>query len=374
MLQQVSRRAFLATIGAAAACAPAATPGPDSPGSAAKAAWEQEWDTLVAAAKKEGKVVVHAPVGAGFREALDEFMKAFPGIELDLQQYPEAATYGQKIRQERAAAIYSLDAAILPVAGVFQELKPHGVLDPLRPFLFRPDVMDDKAWDGGFEFQWMDTEKQFTFRMRRDVSHQLWINTDLVKEGEIKTIDDLLDPKWKGRISIADPRQGAMYLPMTALKLNGREDAIRKFIVDQQPAIIRDRRQAPEALIRGRYAIAVGILPQVVQEYVAQGVGKNAKNIELPEMDFQPSDTVHVYNKAPHPNAAKLFVNWMLTKEAQTAYCNALKFNSSRLDVPVVEPFNVPRPGFVYKVRNQEEVQPAIVEVQQLLLDLTKGM
>jgi len=373
MLQQVSRRAFLATIGAAA-CAPAATPTTDSPGSAAKAAWEQEWDSLVAAAKKEGKVVVHTAVGAGFREALDEFTKAFPSIELDLQQYPEAATYGQKIRQERQAGIYSLDVAVLPVAGVFHELKPMGALDPLRPILFRPDVLDDKAWDGGFEFQWMDIDKNVAFRVRRDATNQIWINTDLVKEGEIKTIDDLLDPKWKGRISTADPRQGAMYLPMTALKLNGREDAIRKFWTDQQPAIIRDRRQAPEALIRGRYAIGVGVLIQVIQEFWAQGVGKNVKNLEMTELAYQPSDTVQVYNKAPHPNAAKLFANWILTKEGQTAWATHVKYNSSRNDVPVADPANMPKPGVVYKVRNQEEIQPAIAEVQALLLELTKGM
>lgn len=373
MLQQVSRRAFLATIGAAA-CAPAATPTTALSGSAAKAAWEQEWDSLIAAAKKEGKVIVHTAVGTGFREALDEFMKAFPGVEVDLQQYPEAATYGQKIRSERAAGVYSLDAAVLPVAGVFQELKPMAALDPLRPLLVRPDVIDDKAWDGGFEFQWMDVDKNLTFRVRRDVTHQLWINTDLVREGEIKTIDDLLDPKWKGRISIADPRQGAMYLSMTALKLNGREDAVRKLMTDQQPAIIRDRRQAPEALIRGRYAIAIGILWQVIQEYMSQGVGKNVKTVELTEMAYQPSDTVQVYNKAPHPSAAKLFVNWVLTKEGQTAWSSNLKYNSSRLDVAVAEPANMPKPGVVYKLRNQEEIQPVIGEVQQLLLDLTKGM
>ncbi len=375
MVGNLSRRGFLQVAGgaAAAACAPAASP-TSTASSGAKAAWETERENLIAAAKQEGKIVVHTAAGAGFRESLEKFAEAFPGIGLEHQQFPEAATYGEKIRKERAAGIYSLDAALLPVAGVFQELKPHGIVAPLRPLPFRPDVLDDKAWDGGFEAQWMDTDKQLVFRTRRDTVHPVWINTDMVKDGEIKTPEDLLNPKWKGQIVVADPRQGAFYLSMTALRLNGKEDVLKKLFIEQQPAIIRDRRQHPESVIRGKYPIGIGILWQFYVEFLNNGVGKNVKNVDMPEFDYQPSDTVHVYDKAPHPSAAKLFANWVLTKEGQAPYSANVAYNSSRLDVPVAEPANMPKPGVVYMLRNQEEVQPAIVETQNLLNELAKGL
>src|SRR5947207_5723548 len=103
MAHGVSRRGFLQAAGVAAAataCAPGATPSTTAP-SGTKAAWEAEWDSLIQAAKQEGKIVVHTAAGTGFREAIEKYSEAFPGIDLEHQQFPEAATYGEKIRKER---------------------------------------------------------------------------------------------------------------------------------------------------------------------------------------------------------------------------------------------------------------------------------
>ena len=72
----------------AAACAPAALPPAPpvttggAPAPAAKAAWEQEWDVLVAAAKKEGRVDLNWILGGagGYQRCVDDFNKAFPGV------------------------------------------------------------------------------------------------------------------------------------------------------------------------------------------------------------------------------------------------------------------------------------------------------
>ncbi|MSQ28707.1 MAG: hypothetical protein EXR51_11320 [Dehalococcoidia bacterium] len=166
----ISRRSFVRIGGLgllAGACTPvvtAPTPG-DAPTSgvaapASNPGWEVEWDKLVTAALQEGKVVVQTAAGAGHRKALEEFNKAFPGVEVVEQTFPDSSTYVPKVKAERQAGIYSLDAAVTAPGSMLQQLKPEGVFDPLRPVLIRPDILDDKVWEGGFEQQWLDLENR----------------------------------------------------------------------------------------------------------------------------------------------------------------------------------------------------------------------
>lgn len=55
-------------------------------------------------------------------------------------------------------------------------------------------------------------------------------------------------------------------------------------------------------------------------------------------------------NRAPHPNAAMVFLNWLLTKEGQTAWSKGMGYVSRRLDVPTdhVESYWVPKAGVKY--------------------------
>ncbi len=161
MSNEPSRRGFLrvgalASAGWGAACAPAAPPPPAAApvvpaAGSQKAAWETEWDKLVKAARKAGKVVIQTPAGAGFRPAIDAFAKAYPGIEPEQQGFPDSNAYIPKITGERQAGIFNFDVGATTVTPLLQAFKPQGFLDPLRPVLIRPDVLDDKAWIGGFE-------------------------------------------------------------------------------------------------------------------------------------------------------------------------------------------------------------------------------
>jgi iron(III) transport system substrate-binding protein len=380
-LNSVTRRMFVRIGGlglAASACAPAAAPpaaapAGGAPAAAAKPGWEADWQKLIEAAKQEKQVVVQTGTGAGYREALEEFTKAFPGVEAVQQAFPDAATYVPKIRAERQAGVFSLDVAVTPPTSALQQLKPDGAYDPLRPLLFRPDILDDKVWDGGFELQWCDVDKKLAFFVQRDVNHNVYINTDLVKASELTKPEDLVDPKWKGKYVMADPRQGAVRLPMTSLWLNNKKDLIKKLLIDGEPQVIRDRRQNVEALVRGRVSFAVGILKAVLNEFRKDGLAKNIVALDLPEMDYQPHDIALYFNRAPHPNAAKLFLNWILTKEGQTAWSKHVFVNANRTDVPLVNPEDAPKPGVVYKNRNQEEIYPVVGEVEKHIADLLKA-
>lgn len=377
-IKAVSRRGFLQSgavtaAGLAAACAPSAQAPASGPASSTgnRAEWEQKWDELVAAAKKEGKVVVQVPVGAGYRQALEVFAKAFPGVEPEEQAFPDGATYVPKIQGERRAGIYSFDVAAVPAIPPLQILKHEGAYESLRPVIFRADVMDDKVWHGGFEGHWADIPKQIAFRFQTQVQKSFFINTDLVKPEEITKLDDYLNPKWKGKIIMSDVRQGYVYSPSSVLRKLKGDDWLKRLLIDQQPEQVRDRRQAVEGIVRGRHPLAFGIHPFILQDFRNEGLAKNIRHAELSDYPGTAGgDIVLLFNKAPHPNAATLFINWLLTKEGGQAWSTNTKANSGRIDVPIVDENSAPKSGVKYPDPTQEEALPFVGETQEWLIKL----
>ncbi len=378
--EPIGRRGFLATSGAVGAglglagCAPAAPVSAPAAPQAGKAEWERQWEELVAAARKEGALtVMSSPVATGYDKAVQDFSQAFRGIDADLRSFPGVADYAPKLTQERQAAIYSFDVALVPTAPEVQDLINGGMFDPVRPLMVRPDVLDEKAWIEGFDRGFQDLKRATNYAHLYQVNRPFLINTDLVKEGEIKTVQDLLDPKWKGKIFMADPRTGAAFLSMTVVRRNHGDDVVKRLIVDQEPIFSRDRRQLVELVMRGRYPIGLPSSPApVIKEFRDAGLAGNLKQPELPKVSFVVMYSVMVFNRAPHPNAAKLFINWLLTKESQAAISKYVAINSRRSDVPPVDPETVRTPGVEYVEMNREEIYPEIVKTQEFLAELVK--
>ena len=147
VLPSVTRRTFgasaLSAIGAA--CAPAAAPQSTAP-QPTGAAWEREWDQLVADAKKEGAVSVMSLVGSGYAATVQSFADAFPGVEGQHQGFAGVTIYEPKIRQERAAGVYSFDVALVPMSVNQLDMRNAGIFEDTKGVFFRPDVRDDKSW------------------------------------------------------------------------------------------------------------------------------------------------------------------------------------------------------------------------------------
>lgn len=346
------RRGFLsvaALAGAAmgAACAPAAvpaSPGTSAPASQAKAGWEVEWEKLVEAARKEGKVVVMTLAGEGYRKQMAEFEAAFPGIEVE-HSGMFARDWAPRVLQERNAGLYAWDVAGPPTVTSFGSLFPENVFDPIRPAIFRPDVLGDQNWQGGFEFGFADTDKKWVFGYGWNLEGGFYVNTNLVKEGEIKSFKDLLDPRWKGKIAIADPRTGgASAAPLAVADLKHGDAAIKQFFEDQAPVLFREPRQGAEQVVRGQVAVTIGTTEPVMAEFRAQGL-TNVKRLFPDDFSFLFQDVVWLMNRAPHPNAARLYINWLLSKQGQEAYANNVKQNSRRKDVAPVDRSLLPPEG-----------------------------
>jgi iron(III) transport system substrate-binding protein len=270
---------------------------------------------------------------------------------------------------ERRAEQYLVDVHVGGPETVNLQLKPEGAFDPLRPALIRPDLLDDTTWLGGFDDGWMDREKQFTYGFQGTLSEHVWVNREFIPESELSSVEQLVDPKWKGMISWNEPRAagGGSAVAGYWLALKG-EDWLRQ-LFEQDVVPTRDLRQQVEWVVRGRYPIAVGGDDTFLVEFRRQGLGQRVETLDL----YSPLGgrqgpafgNAMLMNRAPHPNAAKIYLNWLLSQEGQASWTRITDRNSRRLDVQGPERA-APRPGVKYLVINREENQPYIQQAMQL--------
>ncbi len=383
-----TRRSFLrvaGVTGAAAvtvACGPAQAPAPSpavpsSPGAAAGArpAWQMDWDSLVAAAKQEAKLVTVSYHGNAYRKALNAFELAFPGITVDHQHAPSSSLFIPKVTQERKASVYSFDILSAPASNYLNLLLPGGAFESLRSAIIkRPDVVDDKNWRLGFEYGFVDKEKQYCYMPEGQLLTFLWINTDMVKPEEFKSGRDLLDPKWKGKIVAADVRSGNTNTGLASLRKIFGDDFVRRLVLEHGVSYRRTGADVAPEMVRGAYPVGIGFQRSDLTTFLEQGVGKNLKALHLPEArTFATLGGKFIFNRAPHPNAAKLFINWALTKEGQAVFSKETGDNSLRTDVPPAQPEDVPTPGMQMFDTTIDENDKFQVENRKWLEDLMKG-
>jgi iron(III) transport system substrate-binding protein len=355
----------------AAAASPAASPAaqaaPASPG-----ATTAEWNAVVEAAKKEGTVSVATYAGTNYRKVMDDFEAANPGVKVEHTQFQSSSRdYVPRLLQERKASLYAWDVAIMPSPEMLRQVKPAGGLAPIRPLIVHPEALKDSNWSDGFEGGFLDTDKQYSYAFMRSLSQSLWVDSSQIKDGEIKSYKDLLDPKWKGKIIAGDPRtKGSGFNLATTLRLRTKDDSlIKQLWADQEAVLNTDARQLTEGVARGRYPIGLGAISvQILKDMVAAGVGDNVKWIPMPEMDylFSGSNILQHIANAPHPAAAKLFVNWLLTKEGSTSYGRNIQDNSRRVDVEPFDPSILPPKGTDYILLDKEDVLPEIEKSQEI--------
>jgi iron(III) transport system substrate-binding protein len=325
---------------------------------AEKTDWKKEWEKTLAAAHKEGTVVLAGPAPPAYREGLGVFQKVFPEIRLEYAP-SSGRDFAPRILAERRAAKFLWDVHIGGAGTPNQMLKPEGVIDPLMPALILPDVLDNDAWSGGFADGWMDQEDRYIYAFSGRVTPQVQVNWDVVSSRELTKVEDLLDPKWRGKISWNEPRAQGSGGAVAGywLYLFG-EDFFRK-LLKQDIAPVRDLRQQAEWAVRARYPIAIGVDDTYLKIFQDQGVGRNIKPFafETPAGGGRIGPgfgTILLVNRAPHPNAAKVFINWVLSREGQTAYVKASEINTRRLDVTVGPPETQPKKGIKYFNINKE--------------------
>jgi ABC-type Fe3+ transport system substrate-binding protein len=344
--------------------------------SAKPTAAASEWDQVVAAANAEKTVAVATYAGTGHRKVIEAFQAAYPGIQVEHSQFQSSSRdYIPRVLQELKAGLHSFDLALMPPQEMLRQLRPVDGLAPIRPALIRPDVLDDKNWLDNFESGFLDKDKRWGYALVSLKSDDFWINTEMVNESEIRSLKDILDPKWKGKIVGGDPRtKGSGFQPATVMRLmTSGDDIMKRLYVDQEVVVSADARQLTEFMVRGRYPIGVGAIDRVIlKDFQAQGIGNGLKPIDIPEGTYLYSQTgiLWMLNGPPHPNAAKVYANWLLSKEGGAAWSEHIGDNSRRSDVPVADESKVPTRGVQYLNIQAED----LLDEQQKTQDLAKQL
>ena len=313
--------------------------------------WEKEWNETLAAAKKEGKVVVAGSPDPVMRnEIIPKFTSRF-GIPVEFLA-GRSSQIVARVRTERAAGIYAIDLYLAGPDTTANTLHGEKLIDPLKPLFTLPEVTDGSKWKTGKPW-FVDPEERFVLRPFSSVANILFINTDHVKPEEVPSAKDLLNPKWKGKISTEDPRttgSGANLASRFYIQLG--EEFVKKLYIDQKPVSTRERRQFSDWLARGTQPICLNCREDDVRPLQKEGF----KLLEIFELsDMSPTINASpwlltVANRAPHPNATRVFVNWLASKEGIEIYARGYGSATLRTDIDesFLNPRNVPRSGVKY--------------------------
>ena len=313
---------------------------------------EKSWDETLAAAKKEGKVVVAgAPDPVMRNEVIPAFTKRY-GIEVDYVA-GRSGNIVERVKIERASGVYSMDAYLPGSDTMFNVLYPEKMIDPLKPMLVLPEVIDPSKWKKG-KLWFMDPEEQYALRLFNSVDSLLFINTDHVKPEEMTEVQHLLNPKWRGKISTEDPRLDSGNGGNTAARFYKQlgPDFVKALYIDQKPVVSRDRRQFSDWLARGSHPVCLSCREDDLRGLRQDGFKflkvYNLKGL-VTSVNASPF-LVAVANKAPHPNAARVFLNWLAGKEALQIYSRGFGAATLRTDVDesFLDPRLIPDPHLEY--------------------------
>jgi ABC-type Fe3+ transport system substrate-binding protein len=166
-----------------------------------------------------------------------------------------------------------------------------------------------------------------------------------VKPGEITNAKDLLHPKWTGRIASST---GFSAFAAASISRSWGTDVVRRLVVDQRPAFGEGGRVLAEKLVLGGYPIALGLSPKGLRPFREQGLADAIAYLDLPDVDIVLSTAMLHFERAPHPAAARLFANWVLTQQGQEFLTSTYPTNSARTDVAPFDPDTVGAAGKTY--------------------------
>ena len=291
-----------------------------------------EWQRVVAAAKKEGKVVIGAPPGSDFRNEAQAALKKRFDVDAEFIQAP-GPNLMSKVVAEKQAGAASVDAFLIgPCTG--NSLLKADLFEPLAPAMVLPEVKDPAKWFGGHLWADNQTGKNLLYSFVAQITPSLYYNTQLVKPQEVRSYNDLLDPKWKSKIGLRDPRVPGGGLAMWAFLLDLKgEEYIRK-LAQQEMFVGRNARQIADALAKGTLSLTIGVGYRDFGAFLDANLPvKHLPTLKEGTYVSGGNGIIGIIKGAPHPNAAKLVFNWLLSREGQELHGKTAQQPTRRLDV-----------------------------------------
>ena len=292
--------------------------------SAAETKIDAEWSGTVAAARKEGKVSVFLYQRSNIETAVKAFEKTFPDIQV-VTASTSAAETGPRLMAERRAGKFLWDVCLCGPTTPLVALYPAKALDPIKPALLLPEVTDaTKWWESKHQYMDPDGSHIFVFIGSVDMPN-LFYNKNLVHPDEFKSYWDMIKAKWRGKIVAVDPRQPGRPRVGTRVLYN-LPDLGEKFLTrlfsEMDVGLSRNDRQALDWLAVGKYALC--LFCGNIEAARAQGLPveefQTYRWTETPAISSGSNGSIALMNQAPHPNAARVFINWLLSRDGQISF------------------------------------------------------
>jgi iron(III) transport system substrate-binding protein len=280
--------------------------------------------SLTDAAKKDGKVVIYGQGGDEWTPIIKAFNQRYPGIQVEAQDMRGREAREKIIAEQGAGQV----VADLVTSGeqTMAELREGGFLQPYKS----PEL----------RFVYKEFLDQLGFRNAYRINiYGITINTRLVPPAdEPKSWKDLVNPKYRGKIASQDPRGsgGAFGILACLSKIHGME-FIRQ-LAKQNIFFGSNNSQLVVGLVRGEHGLMISSNWTDTAFQKAFKRGGPVKFIKPEEGIRAVQISFSVVKNAPHPNAAKLFIDWNLSEEGQKLLTQELEYTPARKEIPAKSP------------------------------------
>ncbi|MFQ5852279.1 MAG: ABC transporter substrate-binding protein [Candidatus Binatia bacterium] len=256
---------------------------------------------LIKGAKKEGAVTIYTSMRQDQSTPFTKvFNKRFPFLKVNAFR-TAASRQVAKVQAEFNAGRHEVDVMNNNPAGAYT-VRGFGVLDPYPS-------PERKSFPASYK------DKKGYFTPIYVIPVVLGYNPTLVKPEEVpRRYEDLLAPKWKGKMSL-DTDDFEWFIAL--LQHFGREKGLQfmKSLARQRLSMRRGRTLQTQLLMAGEQRIAIALHAHTVLDFKEKGAP-----IDWTILDpyFAKPNSIMLAKNAPHPHAAALFIDWALSKEGQT--------------------------------------------------------
>ena len=239
----------------------------------AQSDWQSEWEKTLAAAEKEGEVALYGAYRSGVREAVSEFTKRYPKIRFN-HVAGSGSELANKVMAEKRANRHFIDIAVGGGGTMVLVYHKGGLLEPMQSAFLLPEVKDPSHW-WGKKHHYADPDGSTVLMAQGDVNTRIGaFNTKLVKPDEIQSWWDLLNPKWKGKIVMTDPRSRGNIGNWRYIYYNPElgPDFVRRLLSETEVTFSSNERQMMDWLASGKHAIYVMAKDEDVAQAMKQGL------------------------------------------------------------------------------------------------------
>ena len=303
--------------------------------------WQAEWDKAMRAAESEGQLTLYGCCYE-YDRVVEGFKKKYPKIKVAIV-IGSGNQLATRILAERRGEKFLVDVIGSGANTLHDALYKAQALEPVKPALILPEVLDPSKWYEG-EHRYIDPEKRYIFAfVANSQSGQVIYNSKQVNPAEFKSFWDLLNPKWKGKMASLDPTTFGMGATLQFFYFHPELGPafLKKLYGDMQVTVSRDARQMTDWLSAGKYALCIRCnagseVGKAVQQKLPIGY-LDTEDWKEGGSSSAAGGTLGIPSRAPHPNAAKVFINWFLTREGQSAlqkFGRPDAHNSRRIDIP----------------------------------------